>query len=73
MTTAVRQLLASFDLLSRDEQILAIKEFQDRVMAASVDEDELDFTPLTDEQLAQLADELFQMSDAEEARRNGKS
>lgn len=73
MTTAVQELLASFDRLTRAEQMLAIKEFQDRVMAASVDEAELEFTPLTDEQLAQLADELFQMSDAEEARQDGKT
>ncbi|HVA45501.1 MAG TPA: hypothetical protein VNH11_03870 [Pirellulales bacterium] len=70
MTAAVQQLLESFDRLSRAEQIVAIKEFQVRVRTPSIDEDDLDFTPLTDEQLAQLADELFQMSDAEEACRN---
>lgn len=71
MTMAVEQFLASFDRLSRSEQVCAVKEIQDRMMAAPVDESELDFTPLTDEELTQLTDELFQMSDAEEARRHG--
>lgn len=71
MTTAVEQLLTSFDQLSHADQVCAAKVIQERVMEASTAGLDLDFTPLTNEQLAQLADDLFQMSDAEETRRHG--
>jgi hypothetical protein len=71
MTTAVKQLLASFDQLSRADQVCAAKEIQNRVMAAPIADFEVEFSPLTNEQLAELADELFQLSEVEEARRHG--
>jgi hypothetical protein len=71
-TTAVQHVLASFDQLSGEEQLRVAKEIQSRVTRYSESLSGVDFSPLSDHELASIADELFQMSDAEEeARRNG--
>lgn len=51
----------------------ATRRSQNRLPALPLDEGNLDFTPLSNEELAHLADELFQMSDAEEAQTEGRS
>lgn len=61
MTNAIRDILASFDQLPRAEQIVVAKEIQSRFVNV------LDFSPMSDGELAFLADELFQMYDKEES------
>jgi hypothetical protein len=70
LTSATREWLASFDRLPAEEQLLAAKEIQRRVEKSSHASAKVDFSPLSDGELACIADELFQMSDAEEASRN---
>ncbi|HEX4129712.1 MAG TPA: hypothetical protein VHZ24_06690 [Pirellulales bacterium] len=63
MTDAVQQLLASFDQLSPADQLVVVKEIDKRIAT------ELDHSPLSDDDLVFLADELFQMADREEEHR----
>jgi hypothetical protein len=62
MTDAVQQILASFQQLSPADQLVVAKEIDKRITLES------DHAPLTDDELAYLADELFQMMDKEEGK-----
>lgn len=70
LTPAAREWLASFDRLSAEEQRLVAKEIQSRAAKSSGARGNVDFSPLSDQELTCMADELFQMADAEEASRN---
>ena len=59
MTAAVKQLLDSFEALSNDEKVEAVAEIVRRA-------GHLDYPPLDDETLAQMAAERFQELDREE-------
>jgi hypothetical protein len=61
MTAAVRQLLDSFDALPAPEQHEAIVEMLRRASASTTGD-------ITEAGLIEIADELFQALDAEEAR-----
>jgi hypothetical protein len=60
MTQAVRELLNSFDRLPGAEQQEALSEILKRTQ-------EFEYPPLDNETLAQIADETWQMYDADEA------
>jgi hypothetical protein len=60
MTRAVQELLNSFDLLAESDQLVAFSEIMKR--ARRFDSPDLD-----DETLAHVADEFWQIYDAEEA------
>jgi hypothetical protein len=60
MTRAVQELLESFDRLPESEQQEALSEILKRTQ-------ELAYPPMDDETLARIADETFQMLDADEA------
>jgi len=64
MTTAVEQLLTSFDSLSDDEKQEAVAELFRRIVGN-------DSGPRSDEALTALADELFVELDAHEAADEG--
>jgi hypothetical protein len=61
VTTAVRELLNSFDTLSEAEKQAAASEILRRTQT-------LDLSDLQESALVEAADELFQALDAEEAR-----
>jgi TorA maturation chaperone TorD len=60
MTQAVQELLDSFDRLPESERLEALSELLKRTQA-------FEYPPLDDETLAQIADETWQMYDADEA------
>jgi hypothetical protein len=60
MTSAVRQLLESFDRLSEDERREAASEMLKRAP-------DFDYPPLDDETVDRLAEEVFLALDAREA------
>jgi hypothetical protein len=60
MSAAVQVLLEAFDRLSEDERRDALIEILKRA-------GQIDYPPLSDEALAQIADESFQEYDAHEA------
>ena len=60
MTKAVEFVLDAFDQLSEDERRDAVIEILERAA-------QIDYPPLSDEALSQIADELFQNYDALEA------
>ncbi len=60
MSTAVQGLLDAFDRLPEDDRRDAVIEILKRV-------GQMDYPPLSDEALAQIADESFQQYDADEA------
>ena len=59
MTSSVRELLDLFGRLSKEEQGVAAKEIWKRLNGNGV-------APLSDEEFAKVADELFQVLDREE-------
>ena len=60
MTQAVQELLNSFDRLPESERLEALAEILKRTQ-------EMEYPPLDDETLAEIADETWQMYDADEA------
>lgn len=73
LTAPVREWLSAFERLSLEEQLLAAKEIQKRFEnslqsadRALADEEELDMSPMSAEEMTFLADRLFQMYDEEE-------
>lgn len=73
LTAPVREWLSAFERLAPEERRLAAKEIQKRFEslpvsadAAAADEEELDMSPMSAEEMTFLADRLFQMYDEEE-------
>ena len=60
MTQSVQEVLNSFDRLPESEQQEAFSEILKRIQTSK-------YRELTDEDLSRIADETFQMYDAEEA------
>ena len=63
MTTAVERVLSLFETLSNAEKVDVVTELARRA-------GHLEYPPLDDEALSQIADELFQELDREEARKH---
>lgn len=68
LTAQAREWLASFERLSPKEQLLVAKEIQKRFedVPDSSDEEELDMSPISAEEMTFMAARLFQMYDEEE-------
>jgi hypothetical protein len=71
--TAAQQVLASFDQLSDEEQLVVAKEVQRRAEAITDPFADLDFSPIEAEERTYMARKLFAMYDEEEARKDGQA
>lgn len=66
LTANAERWLASFEQLSREEQLIVAKEVQRRLGGTPAESDNLDMSPPTDEEMIYMASQLFGMYDEEE-------